>query len=246
MKNKKAKNNKVVAIVGNGGGIGRAISKIFLEAGWIVFGFDKKRSGLEGGKNSVFELVGDITLEKDVEKLFKFLEAKAKLPDAVIFAQTAPLELKSLTEKNWKDFEKNIAVSAKGLFLFAKLLSKSIKEGHKIRFTVIATEGVIGRPSPYMADYLVGKQALVGLAKSLAVEFGKWGSTVNIVSPGFIDTSLIRSFPDKVVEAAAIGNPMRRIGKSDEVAKAVFFLSGEESEYINGAHLTVNGGNIMF
>ncbi len=247
MKKGVTKNRKSVIIIGGSGGIGRATANVFLKAGWRVFNFQQKADSISQKDNSrFFEILGDVSSVKDVQGLVTAVHQESGGPEAVVFAPSAPFSPKPLAEKKWSDFEKHLAVSVTGLFVLSQELMPKIKTGQKIRFIIVATEGVIGRPAAYLADYLSAKAALVSLAKSLAVEIGKWGSTVNIVSPGFTDTPLLKAFPERIVAAAAAGNPMRRIGRPADVAETIFFLANESSGYLNGVNITINGGNVMF
>ena len=79
----------------------------------------------------------------------------------------------------------------------------------------------------------------------LAVELAEYNSTVNMLSPGMVDTKLIENLPPKLIEMTAYQNPLKRIGTTTDIAKVVSFLASEESDYINGVNIPVNGGNIL-
>ena len=98
---------------------------------------------------------------------------------------------------------------------------------------------------PYMSSYVAAKSAVNGLTKSLALEYGPAGITVNAVPPGFIDTPMLRKSEARgylVVEKNIEATPVRRIGRPEDIAAACAFLISEEAGYITGQILGVNGG----
>ncbi len=97
-----------------------------------------------------------------------------------------------------------------------------------------------GRVHPFAgAAYATSKSALAGLTREMAADFGPRGIRVNAISPGEIDTSILSPGTDKIVREQI---PMRRLGEPEEVAKAIYFLCTEQSSYVNGAELHINGG----
>ncbi|MBX3313305.1 MAG: 3-oxoacyl-ACP reductase FabG [Actinobacteria bacterium] len=100
---------------------------------------------------------------------------------------------------------------------------------------------------PYMAAYVSSKAAMIGLTKSLALEFGRKGITVNTIPPGFIDTPMLRKSEEKgllggTVEEHEARTPVRRVGRPEDIANACAFLVGEEASYVTGQVIGVNGG----
>jgi NAD(P)-dependent dehydrogenase (short-subunit alcohol dehydrogenase family) len=100
--------------------------------------------------------------------------------------------------------------------------------------------------TPYMSHYVAAKSAVNGLTKSLALEYGPSGITVNAVPPGFIDTPMLRNAESlgrlRNVQATIDATPVRRIGKPEDIAAACAFLISDEAGYITGQILGVNGG----
>ena len=115
------------------------------------------------------------------------------------------------------------------------------RSGRIINITsVVAQAG-----NPGQANYIASKAGLIGLTKALAAELGSRGITVNAVAPGFIDTAMTASLPEKVREEMRARIPLGRLGAPRDVAAAVAFLASEEAAYITGHILNVNGGMFM-
>ena len=93
--------------------------------------------------------------------------------------------------------------------------------------------------------HILSKYAALGLSKSLAIELAEYNSTVNIIMPGMVDTKLLDNLPPKLIELTAYNNPLKRIATVNDVASLVSFLSSEESDYLNGAIIPINGGSVL-
>jgi 3-oxoacyl-[acyl-carrier protein] reductase len=106
--------------------------------------------------------------------------------------------------------------------------------------SVVGSSGNSGQ-----ANYTAAKAGVIGFSKSLAQEIGSRGITVNVVSPGFIDTDMTAGLPDMVKEEMLKRIPLRRLGQPDEVAAAVAFLASDAANYITGETIHVNGGMYM-
>lgn len=240
-KNKKQihKPSGVACVVGGSGGIGSAIVDALSRDYAHVWNFDRV---VKSPNNAIAIDVADPAA---VSRAIGTMIDRDGTPTAVVFAPTAPLTPKSLNALQWADVDRHLQVSLRGFFTVFHELLPLITSGSPMRIVVLATEGVIGKPPSHMADYLAAKHALLGFAKSAALEVGKYGASVNVVSPGMTETSLLGALPAKLVEAAAAANPMRRNATPHDVAAAVRFLVSPEAAYVNGAHLTVNGGSVM-
>jgi NAD(P)-dependent dehydrogenase (short-subunit alcohol dehydrogenase family) len=116
-----------------------------------------------------------------------------------------------------------------------------VEELKRARGSVVNVTSIAGsRVHPFAgAAYATSKAALMGLTREMAHDFGPLGVRVNAISPGEIDTSILSPGTEKIVEEQI---PMRRLGTPEEVAKAIYFLCTDQSSYVNGAELHINGG----
>lgn len=223
--------SKLVALVGGAGGVGSATAKLFKKNGYRVVIFDRKNC--------------DVADEESVLKAFKKMESENGVANIVVYAPSAPITPKPIFHKNWDDFSKHLDVQAKGLFFVFKALSRDIIGGHKIKFIVLSTEYCIGTPPLMLSDYITAKYALLGLSKCLAVELQRFKSTLNIISPGPINTKLLTdSSPDFIKKNKL--NSLLKIAEPEDIAKVILFLAGDGAEFFNGANINVNKGGVMF
>ncbi len=143
-----------------------------------------------------------------------------------------------------EDFDKVVDTNLKGAFFCCKAAARPMM---KQRFgRIINLSSVVGlRGNPGQTNYAASKAGLIGLTKSLAKELASRNITANAVAPGFIDTDMTRAMPEAAKEAMNGTIPLGRPGKAEEVARAVAFFASEESGYITGQVLCVDGGMAM-
>jgi 3-oxoacyl-(acyl-carrier-protein) reductase len=148
---------------------------------------------------------------------------------------------KTVRRMDLDDWDAVLRVNLSGAFYMTKaVLEQMIDQGYGRIVnisSVIADIGNIGQ-----ANYAASKSGLFGFSKSLALEMARRGITVNCLAPGFIDTDMVAAIPDDVLTGVVEGIPVGRLGRPEEVARAVRFLVDEESSYITGTILAVNGG----
>ncbi len=148
-----------------------------------------------------------------------------------------------LDEENDPDFQLNLDVHLWGsIHCTRHVLDGMLDAGYGkiVNITSIHTKNAVGQ-SP---QYDVGKFSLLGLTKSLALEFGREGIRVNAVAPGWVDTRMTDKFDQSTVDAINDRNPLGRFAQPEEIGDAVLFLCAPESDYINGHELRVDGGQV--
>lgn len=241
---KELQSKKVAIVVGASGDIGSAIMRVLKAREFIVCGTYYQHQPATKEADSFFYQM-DASDEAGVQSVWKNIKQAHGAIDVVVFAPTIQISQKPFSKLEWKNFESHINVQVKGFFAVVKNSLKQMPANHKIKFIVVLTEYCLGAPPPSLSDYITAKYGLMGLAKCLAIDLAKCGATVNMVSPGMVDTKLLDNLPPKLKEIVAFKNPLRRLALARDVAAVVSFLSSPEADYLNGVNIPINGGNVM-
>ncbi|WP_170289290.1 SDR family NAD(P)-dependent oxidoreductase [Metabacillus lacus] len=244
--------NKVVIVTGATSGIGKATAKLFCEKGYSVIALGRSEEegrkleavGEEGSGSITFKSV-ELTEKESVEAFFQwFSEEYEKLHVLFNNAGSAELGLGSLLKVEEEDWDRLFEVNLRSQYLMLKNGEKYFSTDEPV--SIINNAASVGSEtySPALPAYSATKAGVVGLTKSLASRFAKTNIRVNSVSPGPVDTDLAKSvYPSsEMYEEAKSEHPRGSFGKPEEIAKAVYFLASEDSSYINGHNLVVDGG----
>jgi 3-oxoacyl-[acyl-carrier protein] reductase len=241
---------RLAVVTGAARGIGRAIVLELLKQGRIVAGLDLNAEQLRD-LESVCKQQGYDVITKCVDitnttQLTETLEELAnQLGGIGILVNNAGITRdKLMIQMDDEDFDKVIAVNLRAAFVATRVAARSMvrnKFGRIISISSVA--GVIGQAGS--ANYAASKAGLIGMTKSIAREIGKKNVTANCIAPGFIQTDMTAILPDAVKDAAMNFIPVKRFGKVEDVAKAVAFLASDDSGYITGQVLGVDGGMAM-
>ena len=152
---------------------------------------------------------------------------------------------KPFTDISFDDWQRVINVNLHGVFHCIQAVLPEMIEAGWGRIVNISSSSTHSGV-PYMAHYVAAKSAVNGLTKTLALEYGPYGVTVNAVPPGFIDTPMLRSAEGRAllgeIEKTIEQTPVRRMGRPEDIAAACAFLISDEAGYITGQILGVNGG----
>ncbi|MEU0538523.1 SDR family NAD(P)-dependent oxidoreductase [Nocardia sp. NPDC005978] len=231
---------KTAVVTGGASGIGLAIAQRLRGDGFTVATLD-----LNNPENDDLEYRADIT---DPEQIAAALTGiRARFGPVTVLVNAAGLEgfqrFTSLSFEKWKQV---IDVNLHGTFHCVQAVLPDMIDASWGRIVNISSSSAHSG-QPFMAHYVAAKSAINGLTKSLALELGPAGITVNAVPPGFIDTPMLRKSESKgllggTVEDHIERTPVRRIGTPADIAAACSFLISEEAGYITGQILGVNGG----
>jgi len=244
MNNLKKKN---IIVTGASGGIGNSIIKKLNEAGANILASGTRIEKLEGLKKN-FERIKILKFDiSQSDKIEEFIEnATSELGGSLDgIVNNAGITQDNLAIRmNLDEWQKVININLTSTFLMSKFAIKKMlknKSGKIVNITsVVGHTGNLGQ-----ANYTASKAGIVAMSKSLAIEYAKKNININCISPGFIKTAMTDKIDEKFKEVIISKIPSARLGEPDDIANAVLFLSSDQSNYINGETLHVNGGMYM-
>ncbi len=239
--------NKKIIVTGASGGIGKSIVKNLSDRGADILATGTSNDKLDDLKTNfpnIKILKFDITQN---EKIEEFVENATKKLDGSL---DAIINNAGITQDNLairmsiEEWKKVVDINLTSTFLVSKFGIKKMlknKAGKIVNITsVVGHTGNIGQ-----ANYSASKAGIIAMSKSLAIEYAKKNININCISPGFIKTKMTDKLDDKFKEAIIAKIPSGRLGEPNDIANAVAFLCSEQSNYINGETLHVNGGMYM-
>ncbi|MFZ3172364.1 MAG: SDR family NAD(P)-dependent oxidoreductase [Carboxydocellales bacterium] len=241
---------RVALITGSASGMGRGTAEIMAQHGVKIVINDVNQSKVDevvkGIKEAGGEAIGvaaDITKKAEVEAMFK--QAVDTYGRIDILVNNAGISRdKAFLKMTEEDWDKVLDVDLKAVFLCSQEAVKYMREQAYGRIVNISSRAWLGGPG--QANYSAAKAGVVGLTRTLALELGKRGITVNCIPPGLIETALWQTLPEEGQERLLKAQPMGRIGSSRDIARAVMFFACDEAGYINGQTLYVCGGKSLF
>jgi 3-oxoacyl-[acyl-carrier protein] reductase len=239
--------NKVVMVTGGAAGIGRATATGFAKEGAKVAICDvNPKAGNTTaeslGPEATFQQV-DVSDNKSVNDWVESVVSQYGQIDVLInnAGITRDGLIMRMKEADW---DAVLNVNLKSAFNCIKAVSKTMVRQRSGRIINLASVvGVIGNPG--QANYVASKAGIIGLTKAVAREFASRGITVNAVAPGFIETDMTASLPDKAREAMLAQIPLGRSGTDRDIAEAILFLASDKAAYITGQVIHVSGGMYM-
>jgi 3-oxoacyl-[acyl-carrier protein] reductase len=241
---------RLAVVTGAARGIGRAIVLELLKQGRKVAGLDLNAAQLEElvkvCKEAGYDVITRCVDITQTDKLTQVLEELAEQNGGIgILVNNAGITRdKLMIQMDDDDFDRVINVNLRAAFVATRVAARSMirnKFGRLIHIASVA--GVMGQAGS--TNYAASKAGLVGMSKSIAREVGKKNVTSNCIAPGFIMTDMTAVLHEQVKEAALNVIPVRKFGTPEDVARAVAFLAGEETGYITGQVLCVDGGMAM-
>jgi 3-oxoacyl-[acyl-carrier protein] reductase len=227
---------RTVLVTGGNRGIGFAIAEEFIAAGHRVAVTARSGSGPKGS----LSVVADVTDAQSLDNAIAQVEAELG-PIEVLVANAGITRDTLLLRMSDEDFEQVVNTNLTGVFRVLKRVTKSMLKQKFGRVILIGSVvGLLG--SAGQVNYAATKSALVGIARSVTRELGSRNITANVVAPGFIDTDMTAELSDELAQSYRDKIPAGRFASPEEVAKVVRWLASDESSYISGAVIPVDGG----
>ncbi len=242
--------NKIVLITGGVGGIGRATARQFLDRGATVELWDMDAdTGKQlaedwraDGDDISFKKV-DVTNFETVQLAMQELHQHHGRLDVLInnAGITRDATLKKMEISDW---QKVVDVNLNGVFYCGKAAAEIMREqGSGVILNASSVVGLYGNFG--QSNYVATKSGVVGLTKTWARELGRKGVRVNAVAPGFIETPMVDTVPDKILNQLKEQTPLGRLGKPEDIASAYVYLASDQAAFITGTVLQVDGGLVF-
>ena len=241
--------NKVVIVTGAASGIGKATAKRFAEEGCRVTSWDVKEGQPE--KGGIFQTV-DVTNTASVASavahvIERWGTINVLINNAGILRDGQLIKFKEGTvtgAMSDEQFDSLISVNLRGVFVCTRaVVPHMIKGGGGVVLNASSVVGLYGNFG--QTNYVASKAGVIGMTKVWARELGKYKIRVNAVAPGFINTEMIASMPDKILQSMRDHTPLGRLGEREDIANAYLWLASDAASFITGTVLSVDGGVVV-
>ncbi len=239
---------KIAVITGGSSGIGLATAKRFVKEGAYVFITGRRQTELDKALieigNNVTAIKGDVSDLGDLDRLYTEVAAKKGKID-ILFANAGLVEMVPTSAVTPEHFDKTFDVNARGVFFTVQKALPYLNNGASI---VVTGSGTWVKGFPAYGTYAATKAALRSFVRTWTTELKDRGIRANIISPGLIETPIIdgqfnsKEAADGARQYFSSITPLGRLGRPEEIAAAVLFLASDESSYIAGIDLPIDGG----
>ena len=231
---------KVAVVTGGARGLGAAMCEVFAREGARCIAVDLGEGNFENSNIELYKL--NITDSKACEEFFNYAVEKYGKID--ILVNNAGITKDAMTRKMTDEmFDAVIAVNLKGVFNLTRLIGPLMEtNGYGSIINISSVVGVFGNIG--QANYAASKAGVIGMTKTWAKEFARKGANVrcNAIAPGYIMTDMLKTVPQNLLDDFAKLTMLKRLGQPMEIANAALFLACDESSYVTGQVLEVNGG----
>jgi 3-oxoacyl-[acyl-carrier protein] reductase len=229
--------DKICLVTGAAQGIGAATVAKFAAEGATVIGADRRAGAIEGAAES---LALDVTDRAQVDALVAGVLQRHGRIDVLVNNAGITKDAR-LLKMTLEQFDAVIDVNLRGVFHCSQAVAAGMVE--RGRGVILNASSVVGIYGNYgQTNYAASKFGVIGFTKTWSRELGPKGVRVNAVAPGFIETPILATVPEKVLEQLREQVPLKRLGRPEEIANTYAFLASDEASYINGAVIEVSGG----
>ncbi len=241
---------KTVLITGSARGIGAATAALFADLGYnVVINYNTSETealslcnSLKEEGRRVIAIKADVSKADEVEYLFSEAEKAFGCVD-ILINNAGIAQQKLFTDITMQDYDRMFDCNVKSVFnCCQRALPNMIHNKHGRIINISSMWGVVGASCE--VHYSASKAAVIGMTKALAREVAPSGITVNCIAPGVIDTPMNKGFDEDTIRCLADETPVGRIGSPEEIAKAILFFAQDDSSFITGQVLGVDGGFI--
>ena len=235
--------SKTAVITGGASGIGLATARRFVEEGAFVYLFGRRQTALDAavaelGEEHVQAVQGDITDQASLDRLYKTVDSTSGHID-ILFANAGVGDFAPLGEITEAQYDWTFDINVKGTLFTVQKALPLMRPGGTIILTG-STTGSMGTAA--MSVYSASKAAIRNLARTWALDLRDTGIRINVLSPGATATETLVGFGEDVTNALAAATPLGRMGEPAEVAAVAAFLASDDSQFMTGSEVFVDGG----
>ena len=229
--------DRICIVTGAAQGIGAATVARLAAEGATVIGCDRRAEPIEGAAES---LAVDVTDREQVDAMVAAVLARHGRIDVLVNNAGITKDAR-LVKMTLAQFDAVIDVNLRGVFHCAQAVASAmIEQGRGVILNASSVVGLYGNFG--QTNYAASKFGVIGFTKTWSRELGPKGIRVNAVAPGFVETPILATIPDKVLQQMREQVPLQRLGRPEEIASVYAFLASDDASYINGAVIEVSGG----
>ena len=242
-------NDKTLLITGASSEVGMSlVGRIYKDYKTIYLHYSHMKDDFKkviddiGDKTDVRLIQADFSSEESTESMVKVFSKEGVFPNNIVHLSAPPLHNKQFHKENWAYFEAGWNISVRSITMILKELMKPMSRLNYGRIVFMLTSNTIGLPTKYQSAYVTYKYALLGLMKSLSIEYADKGITVNAISPDMMETKFLSEIPDKIIELNAMNSPMGRNIRVEEVVPVIEHFLSDDAGAITGQNVGITGG----
>ncbi|MCL2591834.1 MAG: SDR family oxidoreductase [Defluviitaleaceae bacterium] len=240
--------SKIALILGASSEIGAAlINEIKHEFDIIVAHYNTNRQELDElrtviGKDKLHIIKADFSSKEDTNNFIKTIEETGLIPTHIVHLPAAAVRCINFHKSHWNCVQTDIDVSLRSIYKILNRFIRPMTKKGNAKIVFVLSSCTVNVPN-YMLDYTVVKYSLLGLMKSLAVEYAEKGININAVSPSMVETKFLNNLPRIIIEKSRENSPLKRNANVQDIVPVIKFLLSEESSFITGQNIVVSGGN---
>jgi 3-oxoacyl-[acyl-carrier protein] reductase len=188
----------------------------------------------------------DLSSEAELSSMIETIRTRHGFPNRIVHLAAAKLKLKRAGEFEWNALTSDLEIQVRSITAILKAFLPSMsKSGRRCKVVFMLSSATLGSPPKHMMEYVVAKYALLGLLRSLAIEYADKAICFNGISPSMVDTQFLSNVPEKYIAMAAAAHPAKKNARVADVVPAIRFLLSPESDYISGANLPITAASVI-